>query len=88
MKERDPEAKEKPCVVHHVKAMSLRGIFLREGSLASLSIGGAKRPATEFLVGPKGFCEEQPMERGQGSSMFWEGKSALLIRDMQKLEEN
>lgn len=75
-------------MVHHVKAMSLRGIFLREGSLASLSTGGAKRPVTEFLVGPKGFCEEQPMERGQGSSMFWEVKSALLIRDMQKHEEN
>lgn len=75
-------------MVHHVKAMSLRGIFLREGRLASLSIGGAKRPVTEFLEGSKGFCKEQPMERGQGSSMFWEVKSALLIRDMQKHEEN
>lgn len=55
--------RKKPWVAHHVKAMSLRGIFLREGRLASLSTGGARRPVAGSLVGSKGFCKEQPVER-------------------------
>lgn len=67
MKERDLEAKENPWVSHHVKAVSLREIFLRGGRLASLSTVDAGRPAPGSLRGTQRVLQEVPEQPVEGA---------------------